>query len=160
MPSGNKPLLEPMLTQIYVTICHVTRQPSLWLFSWSLVIQTSLCNSFENQATIDEIYGCQSSNKLQWLELIGHQHGSASNGHQSNMPNYNCTTTQCMHTSVKHTKRSTCVWCHLFQMYQHFKEMLYMLLICIQQRNTHKPTENATKKITMFSFTFTLTLVG
>ena len=63
---------------------HVTWQPLLVLLSWYPTMLSSLCNSFEDGAPVDGIYGCPISNELQWLELgIVHQDSSLtfSNAH-------------------------------------------------------------------------------
>ena len=56
---------------MYHGICmmvHVTWLSLLELISWYLFMYSSLCNSFEDQAPLDEIYG-QCSDELQWLDL-------------------------------------------------------------------------------------------
>ena len=62
------------LWQTYIALGpagHVVWQPLLWQLSWYPVMLSSLRNSFEDQAHVDEIYGCQ---WLQWFDLkIEHQ---------------------------------------------------------------------------------------
>ena len=51
-----------------VPMGHVTWWPLLEPLSWYPLMLSSLCNSFEDQAPIDEM-GAQTSNELQWLNL-------------------------------------------------------------------------------------------
>ena len=55
----------------------------LWSVSWSPIMWSSLCNSFEDRAPM----GARSSNESQWIDLkIGHQDNSPSNVHQTGPP--------------------------------------------------------------------------
>ena len=53
-----------------LTIGYVGRQPLLGLLPWYLVMKSSLCNSYEDRAPVDEIYGCPNFiwDAVTWLE--------------------------------------------------------------------------------------------
>ena len=72
---GDKPLSEPMMVRLPTYIC-VTRP------QW---VKSSLCNSFEDWAPIDFIYGCAIFKKsLRYLNTWkGYQDSGSSDGHQA-----------------------------------------------------------------------------
>ena len=67
-------------------VVYVSWQLLIGLLCWRLVMEQSLCNSFEDLAPVFNCTGARSSNDLQWPNLMmGHQDSSASNGCQRDM---------------------------------------------------------------------------
>ena len=78
VPSGNKPVLEPMLT---------VREPfHLVAIVGGILVPWQVAKSIEDQAPVTRRWNLQVSKEVQWLDLkIGHQDSSCSNGIQGDM---------------------------------------------------------------------------
>ena len=65
---------------------------------------SSICNSLEDWAPVDEIY---MSLIFKWVAEIGHQDGRPSNGHQGNMPSNSFTDLRLSFQQKLHNKKTT-----------------------------------------------------